>query len=254
MNDVQIFTNEEFGKIRTLMIEECPWFVGKDIATILGYKDTVNAIKTHVDEEDKGGWQITTPFGKQRVIIINESGLYSLILSSKLPTAKKFKRWVTSEVLPAIRKYGKYELLPSEPETEYLDYTTLELDQRIRIANILATCRRERLQLVAKVLSLDCDDIRATITSTPNSEAVTLQYLEEAYQAMGERIPVSKFYENYRKWCISVSVLPIGKTSLGKLFKKYYPIESVSTSYTDAKGVTHPNSRQYRKMEGGAAK
>ena len=102
------FSNNEFGEIRVLEIENEPWFVGKDVATILGYKDTSDAIKKHVDEEDKGVGEIPTPGGKQNMKVINESGLYSLILSSKLPNAKKFKRWVTNEVLPSIRKHGAY--------------------------------------------------------------------------------------------------------------------------------------------------
>lgn len=85
-----------------------PWFVGKDVASALGYNDTAQAIRKHVDEDDKGGVEMTTPGGKQKIIAINESGLYSLILSSKLPTAKQFKHWVTAEVLPAIRKTGGY--------------------------------------------------------------------------------------------------------------------------------------------------
>ena len=107
MNDIQVFNNPEFGEIRTVEINNEPWFVGKDIAVALGYKDTVNAIKAHVDDEDKAGWQITTQFGAKETTVISESGLYALVLSSKLPTAKKFKRWVTSEVLPSIRKHGE---------------------------------------------------------------------------------------------------------------------------------------------------
>ena len=107
MNDIQVFNNPEFGAIRTVEINNEPWFVGKDIAVALGYKDTVNAIKAHVDDEDKAGWQITTQFGIKETTVISESGLYALVLSSKLPTAKKFKRWVTSEVLPSIRKHEK---------------------------------------------------------------------------------------------------------------------------------------------------
>ncbi len=99
MNEIKEFENKEFGKIRTVEIEGEPWLVGKDVATALGYKDTVNALKAHVDNEDKAGWQITTQFGIKETTIINESGLYSLVLSSKLPGAKKFRRWVTSEVL-----------------------------------------------------------------------------------------------------------------------------------------------------------
>lgn len=109
MNELKIFKSSEFGEIRTVMINDEPYFVGKDVAEILGYKDSINALKSHIDEDDKRGWQITTPSrGKQTVNIINESGLYSLILSSKLPQAKAFKRWVTSEVLPSIRKNGGY--------------------------------------------------------------------------------------------------------------------------------------------------
>lgn len=114
MNDLKIFENQEFGKIRAVEIDGEPWFVGKDVALALGYKDTINALKAHVDDEDKrGGWRITTPSGVQEMTVINESGLYSLVLSSKLPTAKKFKRWVTSEVLPSIRRTGGY-ILPKD--------------------------------------------------------------------------------------------------------------------------------------------
>lgn len=108
MNDLQIFNNPEFGEIRTIQKDGEPWFVGKDVATALGYKDTVSALKSKVDDEDKGGWQITTQFGTKETTIINESGLYSLIFSSKLEKAKQFKRWVTSEVLPSIRRTGSY--------------------------------------------------------------------------------------------------------------------------------------------------
>ena len=109
MNDLQIFSNSEFGNIRTVTIDGEPWFVGKDIAEALGYANSKKALGDHVDLEDKRGSQIVTPGGTQNMTIINESGMYSLILSSKLPCAKKFKRWVTSEVLPAIRKSGHYE-------------------------------------------------------------------------------------------------------------------------------------------------
>jgi len=112
MNNLQIFNNPEFGDIRIVKIDGEPWFVGKDIAEALGYgrgKSSTNAVKDHVDDEDKGVTKMVTPGGLQPMIIINESGLYSLILSSKLPNARKFKRWVTSEVLPAIRKTGHYE-------------------------------------------------------------------------------------------------------------------------------------------------
>lgn len=106
--NIKIFNNAEFGEIRVMLIDDDPWFVGKDIAAALGYKDTINALKAHVDEQDKRGWRITTPSGEQQATIINESGLYSLIFSSKLESAQRFKHWVTHEVLPSIRKHGMY--------------------------------------------------------------------------------------------------------------------------------------------------
>lgn len=106
-NNIVAFNYEE-QQVRTIEKNSEPWFVGKDVADILGYTDTAQAVRKHIDDEDKGVVEMTTPGGKQNMIIINESGLYSLILSSKLPTARAFKRWVTSEVLPAIRKTGEY--------------------------------------------------------------------------------------------------------------------------------------------------
>lgn len=109
MNEVHIFKNPEFGEVRTIAKDNEPWFVGKDVAEILGYERPTKAINDHVDSEDKDAVPIQDSIGrKQKTPVINESGLYSLILSSKLPRAKKFKRWVTSEVLPQIRKTGGY--------------------------------------------------------------------------------------------------------------------------------------------------
>lgn len=107
-NNLKVFENEEFGSIRTLEKNGEPYFVGTNITTILGYTNPQKAIRDHVDDEDKLTERIVLSGQNREVIIINESGLYSLILSSKLPTAKKFKRWVTSEVLPSIRKTGMY--------------------------------------------------------------------------------------------------------------------------------------------------
>lgn len=115
--ELQIFNNPEFGEIRTTVIDGEPWFVGKDVATALGYSNTRDALSKHVDDEDKN----TVAFrdgiqGNPNQTVINESGLYSLVLSSKLPTAKKFKRWVTSEVLPTIRKTGSYSVKQAEQD------------------------------------------------------------------------------------------------------------------------------------------
>lgn len=108
-NDLQIFKNKDLGSIRTLIIENEPWFVGKDVAEILGYAKPLNAITTHVDKDDSLKQGLIDNLGRtQQTIFINESGLYSLILLSKLPSAKSFKHWITSEVLPTIRKTGGY--------------------------------------------------------------------------------------------------------------------------------------------------
>ena len=126
-NAIQIFKNDEFGQIRTVVIENEPYFVGKDVAEALGYdkgKSLANAVANHVDEEDKGVTKIMTPGGAQEMTVINESGVYSLVFGSKLPTAKKFKRWVTSEVLPAIRKHGGY-LTPEKVEEVLLNPDTI---------------------------------------------------------------------------------------------------------------------------------
>lgn len=110
MNELQIFNNEQFGSIRGMEIDGEPWFIGKDVAKTLGYEDTDQALRKHIDEEDRLTRQIDGSGQKRNMTIINESGLYSLIFSSKLPAAKDFKRWVTSEVLPTIRKTGSYTM------------------------------------------------------------------------------------------------------------------------------------------------
>lgn len=108
MNAMTVFRDERFGEVRTATINGEPWFVGKDVAEMLGYKEPSKAVRERVDPEDKGVSDLDTPGGIQRTVLINESGLYSLILSSKLPQAKEFKRWVTSVILPALRRTGSY--------------------------------------------------------------------------------------------------------------------------------------------------
>ena len=120
-NEIQIFENVEFGKVRTMVINDEPWFVGKDVAEALGYSDTSSAVSKNVDADEKTTLLLEQDGSnyKSKTTLINESGLYSLILSSKLPTAKKFRKWVTSEVLPSIRKTGQYSATKSiSPTTE----------------------------------------------------------------------------------------------------------------------------------------
>lgn len=138
MNDLQLFSFEG-NKVRTLKINNEPYFVGKDVAKILGYSNTRDALSRYVDSEDKGVAKLDTLGGKQNQTIINESGLYSLILSSKLPKAKKFKHWVTSEVLPSIRKHGAYMT------DEKIEEVLTDPDTIIKLATQLKDERQQRL-------------------------------------------------------------------------------------------------------------
>lgn len=131
MKDLMIFENAEFGQMRTVTINNEPWFVGKDVATALGYAKARNAILSHVLEEDKKDAPIQgTPGGTQTMTIINESGLYALIFGSKLESAKKFKHWVTSEVLPSLRKTGSYKIQKE-----------LDVDERLKVMKMNAQTR-----------------------------------------------------------------------------------------------------------------
>lgn len=120
MNELQIFNNEEFGNIRTVTIDNEPWFVGKDVAEALGYAEPRSAVSKKVEECDRGVAEMETPSGKQKMTTINESGLYALIFGSKLESAKRFKHWVTSEVLPTLRKTGSYEMPKKKQSNERL--------------------------------------------------------------------------------------------------------------------------------------
>lgn len=143
MNELMIFNNPEFGDIRAVEVDGEPWFVGRDVAQALGYSNPRKALIDHVDEEDKGVTKCDTLGGAQEVTIINESGLYSLVLSSKLPGARKFKRWVTSEVLPSIRKHGAY----MTPET--LEAAILNPDTMIKLCTALKDEQDKRKALEA---------------------------------------------------------------------------------------------------------
>lgn len=132
MNDLQIFSSPEFGQVRTVEIDGTPWLVGADVATALGYKNPRKALADHIDPEDKGVTKRDTPGGEQEMLIINESGLYSLILSSKMPKAKAFKHWVTGEVLPALRKNGVYETVKAQQHIEQLETTNAQLNMAIQ--------------------------------------------------------------------------------------------------------------------------
>lgn len=161
MNDLQIFSNPEFGQVRTVEIDGTPWLVGKDVAVALGYKNPGKAIIAHVDDEDKRLEMLPQEADSQngnvspssKTALINESGLYSLILSSKMPKAKAFKRWVTSEVLPAIRKNGAYESFQAQQHIEQLEATNTRLNAAIQA---VGTAKQQ----LADVISLRNDFIK----------------------------------------------------------------------------------------------
>lgn len=159
MNKMQIFKNDNFGAIRTLEINGEPWFVGKDVAEVLGYSNPNEAVQEHVDEEDKLNSKTLLSFeldlGQRGGWLINESGLYSLILSSKLPNAKAFKRWVTSEVLPAIRKHGLYatEELIANPDLAIEAFKALKKEREARKALEAENEQMQPLALFAKSVS-----------------------------------------------------------------------------------------------------
>lgn len=145
MNDIKIFNSPDFGNVRTMMIDNEPWFVGKDVATALGYANPKNAVPMHVSEEDKLSTQIEYSGQRREVTVINESGLYALIFGSKLDSAKKFKRWVTNEVLPSIRKTGGYQMpITTDEKIMLLAQGHTELKQEIdEVKSDLATLKRD---------------------------------------------------------------------------------------------------------------
>lgn len=215
-NQVQVFENTEFGKVRAIVKDGEPWFVGKDVAVALGYSNNRKALTDHVDDEDKGVTKCDTLGGAQDLTIINESGLYSLIMSSKLPDARKFKRWVTSEVLPTIRKTGGYvanddlfisTYLPSADDaTKLLFKTTLETMRNLNEQNekLKQEVEYKENVIVGLVKDIDLADKRQRITQIVrkgqgNGSAISARYallyseFEKKYH-----VNLSVRLENYR--------------------------------------------------------
>ena len=172
MSELQVFDNAEFGSVRSLMVNGEPYFVAKDIAEILGYANPQKAVRDHVDEEDKGVNEMDTPGGKQSFVVINESGLYSLILSSKLPSAKRFKRWVTSEVLPAIRKHGVFAMDDIVNNTdaliEALQAFKAERLQRMALEEENAVQKQQLIEMKPKASYYD------VVLNSPDAVAITV--------------------------------------------------------------------------------
>lgn len=216
MNELQTFSNAEFGEIRSITIENIPYFVGRDVASILGYANTRDALAKRVDSEDKlTGVAICDTNGREtKPVLINESGLYSLILTSKLPSAKEFKRWVTSSVLPMIRKTGVYSAgMALKNDDTVAPMRLLSPDDYLSAARLIATCKSERLGIVLALLSKggwdipqiatgasvrsDTSDIAERITRVKAKTGISLQ---ELGKVSGISVEVLRSYETGRRF------------------------------------------------------
>lgn len=215
MNELQIFNNDEFGEIRTVTIDNEPWFVGKDVAVALGYKDAPKAVKAHVDSDDKGVGEIPTPGGEQTMTIINESGVYSLIFGSKLESAKRFKHWVTSEVLPALRKTGTYSMKKN----------LLSVDEAFRMVEILNQTQYDKLPYVIAIFKSAGINVPEKTESHRNAPRGRMQYTKKYADTTNVtdflktvdsviNRPSADVYEEYAEWCEDE---PVSKTMFSRL-------------------------------------
>ena len=193
MNELQVFNNDEFGSIRTVTIENEPWFVGKDVAEVLGYTNPSKALADHVDTEDKLNNETLLSLGQRGGWLINESGLYALILSSKLPSAKKFKRWVTSEVLPSIRKTGSYSKPMSE--LEILQHSINQLVEQERKLKALEAQQGEQVK------RLDIIDSRLEVLNGVHIEGTGRDRLNAMIRAyvVKKGISYAEGWKNFKK-------------------------------------------------------
>ncbi len=197
MEELQIFNNEEFGNVRSLMIDNEPWLVGKDVATDLGYQNGSRDINRHVDEEDRRKVMVFDGKQNKETIVINESGLYALVFGSKLPSAKKFKHWVTSEVLPTLRKTGSYAKVPTDPR-ELLMLTIKAHEQTAQRVDVL----EEKVSDLEKSTTIDSSQ-QHTLEKVAKTTAIrTLGGIDSrAYQLMSRKIfsNIWRDYKNYFK-------------------------------------------------------
>ena len=188
MNEIKIFDNPEFGKVRTMEINGEPFLVGKDVAEILGYSNTRDALTKHVDSEDKNTVAICDGKGNPNQTVINESGLYSLILSSKLPKAKEFKRWVTSEVLPSIRKHGAYAVdeLLNDPEFAIKTFTALKEE-------------RERSKRLSEQIEADKPKVIFADSVSAAKSSILIGDLAKLLKQNGVNIGQNRLFEWFRQ-------------------------------------------------------
>lgn len=206
-NEIQVFTNEKFGSVRTTILDGKPWFVGRDVAVALGYSNPRKALADHVDEDEKGVTKCDTLGGAQGMTIINEAGLYSLILSSKLPTAKQFKRWITHDVIPAIRQHGAYftdaallRLLsdPTQAHMLVMEYVQEALENE-RLTAELQAALPKAMYYDTFVNPMECTNIRNTAKELGIPEKRFTKYLMRhryLYRApSGKLMPYAFYYK-----------------------------------------------------------
>ena len=193
MNDLQVFENKEFGQIRALEINNEPWLVGKDVAEILQYKEAHKAITRHVDEDDRMKYPVTDELGRtQDVWVINESGLYSLVLCSQMKEAKRFKRWITKEVLPSIRKHGAY-MTPA-----VIEKTLSDPDFIIQLATKLKEERQARIEGEKKI-ALDKPKVIFADAVTASKTSILVGELAKLLRQNGIDIGQNRLFEWLRQ-------------------------------------------------------
>lgn len=195
MEELQIFNNEEFGNVRSLMIDNEPWLVGKDVATDLGYQNGSRDINRHVDEEDRRKVMVFDGKQNKETIVINESGLYALVFGSKLPSAKKFKHWVTSEVLPTLRKTGSYAKVPTDPR-ELLMLTIKAHEQTAQRVDVL----EEKVSDLEKSTTIDSSQQYTLERIAKTTVISALGGIDSrAYQLMSRKV-FSNIWRDYKKY------------------------------------------------------
>lgn len=223
-NEIVLFKHDEFGEVRTLMIDGEPWFVGKDIAAILGYNEPHKAISRHVDEDDGMKHPVIDSMGRtQQAMLVNESGLYSLILSSKLPKAKEFKRWVTAEVLPSLRKHGAY----FTPQALY--ESLCKPENLIEILNALADEQKRNTDLSVQNAYL----------------SVKARYYDEILNSKNN-VPVTQIAKDYGMSAIAFN----------KMLHEYgiqYPIRKSWVLYAEYANLGYTQSKTYKYAENKAS-
>lgn len=224
MNELQIFNNEEFGQVRTVVIDNEPYFVGKDVAEALGYAKPTDAVRKRVDEEDRGISKMETPSGTQDMTVINESGMYSLILCSKLPSSKKFKHWVTSEVLPSIRKTGVYEAPKTKERSERL--ASVNNAVKILIPMLKEAGCGNKIQLL-------------TAKSLYEKAGVELPLVIEAEKQYFDTVHIARQVKIYTK-----SNKPASK-AIGEIIRRLDITEDEYTETWEAKGSWQGTVRKY---------